>query len=57
MNERFPAAAESAFIGYKMFPSKISSEEIQAIEVFYGPDLPCKEIFQAEVEVWKAKCP
>ena len=37
----FPESSEPMFIGYKLFPSLVSSvtpAEANAIETFYGPD-------------------
>ena len=49
------------FIGYKLLPSKVSSitittKEVEAITDFYGIDMPGRDHFEAEVEVWKAHC-
>ena len=45
------------YLGYKL-PSKISSvsdEELEAIEEYYGPDLPHRSTFQGEIKSWKTK--
>ena len=42
-SQRFPDSAESMFIGYKLLPNKVSSistEAVEAIVDFYGPDMP-----------------
>lgn len=59
LSQRFPHSAESMFIGYKLLPNKVSNittEAVGAITDFYGPDMPNKMNFQAELEVWKAHC-
>ena len=46
------------YLGYKLLPSKISSvsdEELEAIEKYYGPDLPHRSTFHGEIEKWKTK--
>ena len=56
---RFPESSESAFIGYKLLPNtlcNITPREVNAIELFYGPDMPNQSLFQSELEVWKAEC-
>ena len=43
------------FIGYKLFPSKVSviaTQEMESIADFYGPDMLHRENFESEVEVW-----
>ncbi len=58
-DNRFPDSSEAMFIGYKLLPSLVScitSDEVSAIETFYGPDMPNKTLFHSELEVWKAKC-
>ena len=57
-NQRFPESAQSLYLGYKLLPSKVSSmsdEDLEAIEEYYGPDLPHKSTFQGEVKKWKTK--
>ncbi len=57
--QRFPDSSESMFIGYKLLPNKVSemtSQEKEAVESFYGPDMPNRVNFCSEVEVWKSKC-
>ena len=42
------------FIGYKLLPNTvkyITPQEVNAIEEFYGPDMPNKPLFQSELEV------
>ena len=56
---RFPDLTEPMFIGYKLLLSSVSSitlDEVNAIENFYGPDMPNRSLFQSELETWKAEC-
>lgn len=57
--QRFPDSADSMFTGYKLLPKKVSNvttKDLEAIEKQYGPDMPDRQAFQAEAEVWKTHC-
>ena len=57
-SSRFPDAAKSSFLGYKLLPSKLSTltnSELDTIEKYYSPDLPCRQSFRGEIEKWKTK--